>query len=289
MPSGSSFNTPRSGSPRCTCPCYGRLLGCIALSKQEFLAAVREPGEIGRSFGPVAERHGLDHDARRLVEIAPLNPRTAGLLLLAATVACWRIGEPTASDALVSWAAFPDTVVAGQVFSLEFAGPITPNACGRLDTATVSVSDSIVFLDARRLTYDTSCPKTPTSFYEARALQLAAGLYIVRGERREFGRIVAVDSGSFSRMRAQGEGTVQTGDGCALFGPGRLGNQRPFALIGDLDLVRAAFDSDRVVWIRGPLSGFTLCGSFGSRPAIRIELAEIRDGTSAEVYADNLD
>ncbi len=210
------------------------------------------------------------------------------MLLLTAAVACWRIGEPTASDALVSWAAFPDTVVAGEVFSLEFAGPITPNACGRLDTATVAVSDSIVFLDARRLTYDTSCPDTPVSFYEARALQLTAGHYTVRGEHREFGRIVALDSGRFSRMRASGEGTVGAGDGCALFGPGRLGNQRPFALIGDLDLVGTALDSDRVVWIRGALSGFTLCGSFGSRPAIRIERAEIRDGTSEDYYADRM-
>ncbi|MFQ5529315.1 MAG: hypothetical protein ACE5FP_03125, partial [Gemmatimonadota bacterium] len=127
------------------------------------------------------------------------------------------------------------------------------------------------------------------SFYEARAVQLASGTYVVRGAHREFGSIVAVDSGGFSPMRASGEGTVQAGGGCALFGPGRLGNQRPFALMGRLDDLAPALDSDRVVWVQGSLSGFTLCGSFGSRPAIRVEAAEIRDGSSGEYYSDHED
>lgn len=189
----------------------------------------------------------------------------------------------------MSWAAFPDTVVAGEVFSLEFAGPITPNTCGRLDTATVSVTDTTVFLAARRLTYDTSCSNTPISFYEARPLRLAAGTYVVRGVRRTFGRIVAVDSGGFSRMRVSGEGTVRARGGCILFGPGRLGNQRPFALIGDAQEAAAALDADRVVWIRGTLAGFSLCGSFGSRPAIRVAEVTIRDGTSEDYYSDSVD
>ena len=224
-----------------------------------------------------------------LIESALLIPRIGGLLLLAAASGCWRIGEPTSSDALVSWAAFPDTVVAEEVFSLEFAGPITPDACGRLDTATVSVTDSTVFLAARRVTYDTACPETPISFYEARPLRLAAGTYVVLGARRSFGRIVAVDSGRFSRMRVSGEGTVRARGGCTLFGPGRLGNQRPFALIGETQDVAAALDTDRVVWIRGTLSGFSLCGSFGSRPSIRVVEGMIRDGTSEDYYEDAVD
>ena len=218
-----------------------------------------------------------------------MNPRIGGLLLLAAASGCWRIGDPTSSDALVSWAAFPDTVVAGEVFSLEFAGPITHNACGRLDTATVSVTDSVVFLAARRLTYDTACPRTPISFYEARPLRLEAGTYVVLGARRTFGRIVAVESGRFSRMRVFGEGTVRARGGCILFGPGRLGHQRPFALVGAALEVTPALDADRVVWIRGTLSGFSMCGSFGSRPAIRIVEVKIRDGASEDYYADAVD
>ncbi len=172
---------------------------------------------------------------------------------------------------------------------MEFAGPITPNACGRLDTATVSVTDTSVILAARRVTYDAACSKTPISFYEARPLRLAAGSYVVRGAQRTFGRIVAVDSGSFSLMRVSGEGTVRARGGCTLFGPGRLGNQRPFALIGHARDVAAALDIDRVVWIRGTLSGFSMCGSFGSRPSIRVAELMIRDGSSEDYYADRAD
>ena len=232
---------------------------------------------------------GVAHVGRRLTRITSLNPRLAGLILLVTTFGCWQLGDPTSSDALVSWAAFPDTVIAGEVFSMEFAGPITPDACGRLDTATVSVTDSTVLLAARRVTYDTSCPSTPTSFYEARPLRLVAGTYVVLGARRTFGRIVAVDSGRFSLMRVSGEGTVRNRGGCTLFGPGRLGNQRPFALVGDIGDVTEALDADRIVWIRGTLSGFSLCGSFGSRPAIRVVEMLIRDGTSEDYYADTID
>ena len=223
-----------------------------------------------------------DDDSEKIL----LKIRLPAVALLASLSACWQIGEPTSSDALVSWAAFPDTVVAGEVFSLEFAGPITPDACGRLDTASVAVTDSTVLLHASRLTYDTGCPKTPISFYEALALQLPAGTYSVLSGARTFGRIVALDSGTFSRMGTMGEGTVDAGGGCTLFGPGRLGNQRPFALLGDIGEVASASGSNRVVWIRGELSGFTLCGSFGSRPAIRVSDWEIREGTSEDYYND---
>jgi hypothetical protein len=230
----------------------------------------------------MAIRLGPDDDpAMPLLKI-----RYPALTLLASLSGCWQIGEPTASDALVSWAAFPDTVVAGEVFSMEFAGPITPDACGRLDTATVVVGDSSVLLHASRLTYDTTCPKTPISFYEARPLQLSTGTYSIRSDARIFGQIVAVDSGSFSRMGVAGEGTVDAGGGCTLFGPGRLGNQRPFALLGDVGGVAAVSGSNRVVWIQGDLSGFTLCGSFGSRPAIRVKDWAIREGTSEDYYND---
>jgi hypothetical protein len=147
----------------------------------------------------------------------------------------------------------------------------------------------MVFLNARRVTYDTSCPRTPVSFYQARPMQLDQGTYAVVGERQIFGQIVALDSGSFSRMRVSGEGTVRTSGGCTLFGPGRLGNQRPFALVGNTDEITEALGADRIVWIRGKLSGFSLCGSFGSRPAIRVEEATIRDGSSEDYYADTVD
>lgn len=229
-----------------------------------------------------AVRLGRDDDR----EMPLLKIRFLALILLTSLSGCWEIGEPTESDALVSWAAFPDTVVAGELFSMEFAGPITPDACGRLDTATVAVRDSSVFLHASRLTYDTTCPDTPISFYEARPLQLSEGTYTVRSDGRIFGQIEAIAAGSFSRMGAVGEGTVDVGGGCTLFGPGRLGNQRPFALLGDIGDVATVTGSNRVVWIRGDLSGFTLCDSFGSRPAIRVTDWDIREGTSEDYYND---
>lgn len=120
-------------------------------------------------------------------------------------------------------------------------------------------------------------------------MRLEPGTYVVRSERQTFGQIVALDSGSFSLMRVSGEGTVRARGGCTLFGPGRLGNQRPFALIGGIGGVEEALETDRVVWIRGTLSGFRSCGSFGSRPAIRVDETQIRPGTSRDYYADTVD
>ena len=194
--------------------------------------------------------------------------------LAGASTGCWRIGEPTESDVLVTWAAYPDTVLAGKVFSFEFAGPVTPNACGRLDTATVEISASAINLAGRRSVYETMCAQSPVSFYEARPLVLdSAGLYVVRAAGSELGTIVAIDSGSFSRVTTIGRGTVRDVESCLLFGPGRLGNQRPFALVGRVpDAVANAAELE-IVHVSGALAGFTLCGLYGSRPAIRVDTA----------------
>lgn len=210
-----------------------------------------------------------------------------GLGLLVVLAGCWRIGEPTTSEAVVAWAAWPDTVVAGEQFPLEFAGPISPNACGRLDTAVVVVTDSTVELSARRTTYETMCSDTPVSFYEVRALELPPGTYTLRAGEDEFGRIVALESGTFAPMHAAGLGTVERAGGCLLFGPGQLGNQRPFALIGRADRLGGldpAVGSRRLVHVRGTLAGFTLCGSFGSRPAIRVSEARLLDREADDYY-----
>lgn len=213
--------------------------------------------------------------------------RTVAMLVAVALLGgCWRIGEPTSSDAVVAWTAYPDTVVAGEVFPFELAGPITPNSCGRLDTAVVTVTGSSVDLEARRVTYDVACARTPIGFYEVRSLTLPAGIYDVRSATESFGRIVALDSGSFSEMRAVGRGTVDEGGGCLLFGPGRLGNQRPFALLAAPDEIRSVAGSDRLVRVRGTLSGFTLCGGFGSRPAIRVVEARVLEQTIDDYYDD---
>ena len=214
------------------------------------------------------------------------TPGVRGLALLVVLSGCWRIGDPTTSDAVVAWAAWPDTVVAGEQFPLEFAGPISPNACGRLDTAIVVVTDTSVELSARRTTYDTMCSDTPVGFYEVRALELPPGSYAVRANGDVLGRIVAMEDGTFAPMGTVGLGTVQRAGGCILFGPGQLGNQRPFALLGTADLlkiVEPAIGAPRLVHVRGTLAGFTLCGSFGSRPAIRVSEARLLD-RGADAY-----
>lgn len=202
--------------------------------------------------------------------------------------ACWRIGEPTEHPALITWAAYPDTVVAGSVFSFEFAGPVSPDACGRLDTVFVQVGDSTVILSGRRSVYDTMCSDTRVSFYEARALEIPnAGVWKVRTvEGRDLGSFVAVDSGSFSPMRATGEGTLQSAGGCLLFGPGWIGNQRPFVLRGDTAGLARLAGSDRRVKLDGHLAGFTLCGAWGSRPVIRVDSASVSDSTGLQYYDD---
>lgn len=200
--------------------------------------------------------------------------------------ACWRIGEPTDHPALVTWAAYPDTVVTGAVFSFEFAGPVSPDACGRLDTVVVQLIDSTVVLSGRRSVYDTMCSSARVSFYQARAMEIpTAGNWQVRTlEGRELGSFVAVDSGSFSPMRAVGEGTLHSAGGCLLFGPGWIGNQRPFALKGDTAGLQLHAGTDRRVRVDGHLAGFTMCGAWGSRPVIRVSGATVTDSTGLQYY-----
>lgn len=200
--------------------------------------------------------------------------------------ACWRIGEPTESPALVTWAAYPDTVVAGEMFSFEFAGPVTPNSCGRLDTTTIAVGDSSIVVSAVRIVYDTSCSRARVSFYEAVPLQIeSAGTYrVLTGDGRRLGELVAVDSGGFSPMRAIGVGTMRRAGGCQLFGPGWAFNQRPFALRDAPPAIEELDDPDRVVFVSGRLAGYTQCGSFGSRPAIAVDRAELTDADIDDYY-----
>lgn len=211
----------------------------------------------------------------------------AGAALVAAlALAGCRIGDPTPGDALVTWAAFPDTVLAGQPFSFEFAGPVSPDACGRLDSATVTVRDTVLELAARRSVFDTFCPRERVSFYEARAMAIGqSGRYTVRTvEGLELGTLTVVEEGRFSPVRAAGLGTVRTAGGCFLFGPGWVGNQRPFALRELPPEVAAHAGTDRVLWVGGRLAGFTVCGAFGSRPTIRVDSARVTDRFGADWY-----
>lgn len=207
-------------------------------------------------------------------------------MLALSCAGCWRIGEPTQSPALVTWAAYPDTVVVGEIFSFEFAGPVSPNSCGRLDTAMVAVTDSSIVVSAIRSVYDTSCSRSRVSFYEASPLRIdRAGTYaVVSSGGRRLGELVAIDSGGFSRMRAIGVGTLRQAGGCQLFGPGWAYNQRPFALRNAPPEIAELDDSDRIVFVEGSLVGYTLCGSFGSRPAIEVERAEVTEAGSDDYY-----
>ncbi len=208
--------------------------------------------------------------------------------LLAPLAACWRIGEPTESAALVTWAAYPDTAIVGEVFSLELAGPVSPDACGRLDTVTVELRGRTILIGARRSVYETMCAQSPVAFYEARAMRLPAeGSWEVRtAEGRDLGTLVAIEDGAFSPMRSIGEGTLREAGGCLLFGPGWIGNQRPFALRGAPDDIRRRAGTDRRVSVEGRLTGFTLCGSFGSRPVIQVRSAVALDASGSDYYGD---
>lgn len=220
--------------------------------------------------------------------------RTAALAAVASCGAalalsgCWRTGEPTPGPALVTWAAYPESVRVGEPFLFEFAGPVAPNQCGRLDTATLAVEEDGIRLAARRSTFRAVCAGQRVSFYEARSLRIArAGRYPVRtAQGLELGTLVATDSGPFSRIRTIGLGTVHEAAGCRLFGPGWVGNQRVFALSGAPPAVREAAGTDRVVGVRGDLLGFTLCGWYGSRPTIRVDSAWVTDRAGADWYSE---
>lgn len=212
--------------------------------------------------------------------------RPISLILALVSAACWRIGEPTEGAVVITWAAFPDTVVVGQTFSFEFAGPVSEDACGRLDTAVVELGPADLRLSGTRSVYDTMCSDSPVAFYEARPLQIeAAGTYRVSAGDLELGHIVAVDSGRFSVMRARGEGTVAEAGGCLLFGPGWVGNQRPFVLRGAPEVIRSEVDTGRRVHVTGALTGFSLCGAFGSRPVISVDTAWVTDRRIGEYYS----
>lgn len=204
------------------------------------------------------------------------DPRllSAALVTLVVVAGCWRLGEPMPSEALVSWVAYPETVQVGATFSFEFAGPVSPNACGRLDTATLAITDSTIELAARRSTFQAMCARQKVSFYEARPIEIMTpGRYLVRTSTGgDLGTLVATDSGPFSSIKTWGEGTIRHLAGCWLFGPGWIGGQRLFALSGlpeDLEEI----PTDRIVYVRGRLRGFASCGSWGSRPRIRVDTA----------------
>ncbi|UCG75089.1 MAG: hypothetical protein JSV95_10115 [Gemmatimonadota bacterium] len=222
------------------------------------------------------------------VETGRKRSSPARVLALTGTLAaaCWRIGEPTADEAIVSWAAYPDTVVVRESFSLEFAGPVSPTTCGRLDTAVVTLTDEEVVLSAERSVFDARCPGERVSFYHARPFAIErAGSYRLRTRRGlDLGTITAIDSGRFSPMVAVGEGTVRSVGGCWLFGPGWASNQRPFALRDAPPEITAEAGTDRVVFIRGAFAGFTLCGSWGSRPSIRVEIARVTERYGRDYY-----
>ena len=211
------------------------------------------------------------------------------LIVALLSAACWRIGEPTESAVVIAWAAFPDTVVVGQVFSFEFAGPVSEDACARLDTAIVQIDGMVIRLSGKRSVYDTMCSGSPVAFYEARPMRIdTAGRYTVSAESGlDLGHIVAVDSGSFSTMRARGEGTVTEAGECLLFGPGWVGNQRPFVLRSAPAEIRDETDSGRRVHVVGALAGFSLCGAFGSRPVIAVDTAWVTDRRTEEYYTED--
>ena len=121
------------------------------------------------------------------------------MLTLLITSGCWRLGDAIPSDALVTWVAYPETVRVDAPFSFEFAGPVSPDGCGRLDTATLAVTESSIELAARRSTFRAMCAPQHISFYEARPLTIGTpGEYVVRAPTGiELGTLVATDTGRF--------------------------------------------------------------------------------------------
>lgn len=221
------------------------------------------------------------------------SPTTGTLLVLAAAAAaagCLDIGEPTPAPARVAWVAYPETVVTGETFSFEAAGPISDNSCGRLDTATVVLTDSTVEVSARREVFrEAMCSDERRSWYQVRALELdRPGRYPVHtGDGWEAGTLVTVDSGRFSALAARGLGTLRAGGGCIFFGPGWANNQRPFALRGLPPELERLAGTDTLVHVVGRLLGYSLCGGFGSRPAIRVDSARAAGRTGESWYAES--
>ena len=221
--------------------------------------------------------------ARPAGSSVPLVPALGLAVLLAA--GCWRIGDATPGEALVTWAAYPETVQVGAPFSFEFGGPVSEDQCGRLDTATLAVTDSSIDLAARRSTFRAMCAPQHVSFYEARPLTLETpGRYRIRTSTGiDLGTLVATDTGTFSSIRTWGEGTIREAANCWLFGPGWIGSQRVFALDGLSPELREV-GTDRVVHVRGRLRAFVDCGNWGSRPRIRVDTAWATDKRVGDLY-----
>lgn len=236
------------------------------------------PRHRSDSASPCTPNRGRGSGRRPLVILA----------LAAGTVvaACLRIGEPSPSSAYVTWAAYPETVTVGEEFSFEFAGPVGATTCARLDTAVLTVVDSVIELSARRSTFETLCSGERVSFYEARPIRIESpGRYrVIAVEGGPLGVLVATDSGPFSAMRTIGRGTIRSVARCYLFGPGWASNQRPFALIEAPAVIQAEAGSDRVVHVEGRLVGFRLCGRYGSRPSIRVDTAWVTRSRGSDYY-----
>jgi hypothetical protein len=198
------------------------------------------------------------------------------------------VGEPTRSPALVTWAAYPDTVLVGKAFPFEIAGPVSLNTCGRLDTTTVTVTDTAILVSGERSLYrSVFCSGERVSFYVPRSLTIGrAGRYPVRtADGRSLGVLVALDSGAFSPVRTIGEGTVRHGGGCLLFGPAWASNQRPFSVHSAPARVEAAAGTDSIIRLVGPLAGFDQCGGLGSRPVIQVDSAAVTGRVGADWYS----
>lgn len=221
--------------------------------------------------------------ARSTLPLVRMSPAITLAALIAA--GCWRLGEGTPGEALVTWVAYPETVQVGAPFSFEFGGPVSEDACGRLDTATLAVTDSSIELAARRTTFQAVCAPQHISFYEARPITFdAPGHFrIVTSTDLDLGTLVATDTGSFSGIRTWGEGTIREAAGCWLFGPGWIGSQRVFALDGLSPELREV-GTGRVVHVRGRLRAFSDCGNWGSRPRIVVDTAWATDKTVGDLY-----
>lgn len=211
----------------------------------------------------------------------------AGVLVAAAAAGCIDPGEPVPDRARITWAAYPETVLVDQVFTMEMAGPLAPDHCVRLDSTRARVTDATVRLGAWRSVFpDAMCSDERRSFYEVHPLRLErAGTYAVRTAlEMELGTVVAVDSGAFSGVRTLGEGTLRAVGGCLLFSPGWSSDQRLFALGRTPEHVAPAAGTDEVVRVEGTLLGYSLCGAFGSVPTIQVRSARATGRTGADHY-----
>lgn len=245
------------------------------------------PHVRGRALEPPRRASGRPAAAPAAARSCLRGPVPAAGLALLAVAACFDPGEPTEDDARIAWAAFPDTVLVGEPFAFEAAGPLAVNTCGRFDTLLLAVSDSAVDLAARRLVYtDAWCSDERVSWYEVREAAIPrAGRFPVRTPGGvELGTIVARDSGAFSPSRARGEGTVRSAGGCLFFGPGWAHGQRPFPLRDPPDRLRRVAGTDTVVWMEGALRGYEQCGGYGTRPSVRVDSARVTDRTGDDWY-----